>query len=114
VLATFAGYRVRGIAGALIATFALYLPAIVLMLILCHEYERLKDRTEVQAFLAGIVPAVIGLILSTAILLGSRTLLSWRGYAFALLTLLLLTKWKVPPLFVLALGAAAGTMTLLP
>jgi len=114
VLATFAGYRVRGVAGALVATFALYLPAILLMLILCHEYERLKERTEAQAFLAGIVPAVIGLILSTAILLGSRALLSWRGYAFALFTLLALTRWKVPPVFVLALGAAAGTMTLLP
>jgi chromate transporter len=114
VLATFAGYRVQGISGALVATLALYLPAIVLMLILCYQYERLKDRTEVQAFLTGIVPAVIGLILSTAILLGATTLLSWRSYAFALFTLLLLIKWKVPPVWVLALGAAAGTMKLLP
>jgi len=33
---------------------------------------------------------------------------------FALFTLLLLIKWKVPPVWVLALGAAAGTMKLLP
>jgi len=114
VLATFAGYRVRGIAGALTATFALYLPAITLMLVLCHEYERMKEHREAQSFLAGIIPAVIGLILSTAILLGSRTLVSWRGYAFAFFTLLLLIRWKVPPVFVLALGAAAGAAAVLP
>jgi chromate transporter len=114
VLATFAGYRLRGIAGALVATGALYLPAVVLMLVLCHQYERLKDRREVQAFLAGVIPAVIGLVLSTAILLASGTLHSWRAFVFAGLALLVLIRWRVHPAFVLALGAAAGTAAILP
>ena len=114
VLATFAGYRLRGIAGALVATGALYLPAVVLMLVLCHQYERLKDRRETQAFLAGIIPAVIGLVLSTAILLASGTLHSWRAFAFAGLALIVLIRWKVHPVFVLAIGAVAGTAGILP
>jgi len=114
VLATFAGYRVRGIAGALVATGALYLPAVVLMLVLSREYDRLKERREVQAFLAGVVPAVIGLMLSTAILLGSGTLLSWRAYALAGLALVLLIRWRLHPVFVLALGAAAGAAAIAP
>jgi chromate transporter len=114
VLATFAGYRLRGISGALVATGALYLPAVILMLVLCHEYERLKDRRELQAFLAGVTPAVIGLVLSTAILLASGTLHSWRAFAFASLALMVLVRWKVHPVFVLAVGAAAGTAAILP
>lgn len=114
VLATFAGYRVRGIAGALVATVALYLPAIVLMLLLSREYDRLKERREVQAFLAGVVPAVIGLMLSTAVLLASGTLLSWRAYALAGFALLLLIRWRLHPVFVLALGAAAGVSAIAP
>ena len=114
VLATFAGYRLRGIAGALVATGALYLPAVILMLVLCHQYERLKDRKETQAFLAGVIPAVIGLVLSTAIVLASGTLHSWRAFAFAGLALLVLIRWKVHPAFVLAVGAAAGTAAILP
>jgi chromate transporter len=114
VLATFAGYRLRGIAGALVATGALYLPAVILMLVLCHEYERLKDRTETQAFLAGVIPAVIGLVLSTAILLASGTLHSWRAFVFAGLALLLLIRWRLHPVFVLAMGAVAGTAGILP
>ena len=114
VLATFAGYRLRGISGALVATGALYLPAVILMLVLCHEYERLKDRKELQDFLAGVTPAVIGLVLSTAILLASGTLHSWRAFAFAGLALLVLIRWKLHPAFVLAVGAAAGTAAVLP
>ena len=114
VLATFAGYRLRGIAGALVATGALYLPAVVLMLVLCHQYERLKDRKETQAFLAGVIPAVIGLVLSTAILLASGTLHSWRSFVLAGFALLILIRWRVHPVFLLAMGAVAGTAGILP
>jgi chromate transporter len=114
VLATFAGYRLRGIAGALVATAALYLPAVILMLVLCHEYERLKDRRELQAFLTGVIPAVIGLVLSTAILLASAILHSWRAFVCAGLALLVLIRWRVHPALVLALGAMAGTAAILP
>ncbi len=114
VLATFAGYRLRGITGALVATGALYLPAVLLMLVLCHEYERLKHRKEMQAFLAGLIPAVIGLVLSTAILLASATLHSWEAFAFAGLALLVLIRWRVHPVLVLAMGAAAGATAILP
>jgi len=114
VLATFAGYRVSGIAGALVATAALYLPAIVVMLVLSREYDRLRERREVQAFLAGVVPAVIGLMLSTAVLLASGTLLSWRAYTLTGLALLLLIRWRLHPVFVLALGAVAGASAIAP
>jgi chromate transporter len=114
VLATFAGYRLRGIVGALVATGALYLPAVVLMLVLSHQYERLKNRKEAQLFLAGVIPAVIGLVLSTAILLASATLHSWRAIVFAGFALLVLIRWKVHPALVLAVAAAAGTAAILP
>ncbi|HTS05425.1 MAG TPA: chromate efflux transporter [Candidatus Eisenbacteria bacterium] len=114
VLATFAGYRLRGIAGALAATAALYFPAVIVMLILCRQYERLKSRRETQAFLAGVAPAVIGLVLSTAMLLASGTMHSWRAFAFTSLALLLLIRWRLHPALILALGAVAGTAGIRP
>ncbi len=114
VLAAFAGYRVRGPAGALVATFALYLPAVILMLALCRGYERLKGGIATRAFLAGIVPAVVGLVLSAGIVLAPGTLHSWRGYIFAALALLVLIRWRLHPALVLATGALAGVAGLLP
>ncbi len=114
VLATFAGYRLQGVTGAVAATAALYLPAVILMLMLCRQYERLKGRKETQAFLAGVNPAVIGLVLSTGILLASGTLHSWHAFAFAGLSLLLLVRWRLHPALILALGAMAGAAGMLP
>jgi chromate transporter len=114
VLATFAGYRLRGIVGAFVATGALYLPAVLLMLVLCRQYERMKDRRETQAFLAAIIPAVIGLVLSTAILLAFGTLHSWRAFVFAGLALLVLIRSRVHPVVLLGAGAVAGAAGMLP
>jgi chromate transporter len=114
VLATFAGYRLRGIVGALVATGALYFPAIIVMLILCREYERLRNRTETQAFLAGVTPAVVGLIVSTGIVLAHGTLRSWHAYGIGGLALVILIRWKVHPAFLLAMGAIAGSAGILP
>jgi chromate transporter len=102
-----------GIAGALTATLALFLPGVVLMFILCHQYERIKGGTKAQDFLAGIVPAVIGLILSAAVLLSVETLHSWQGYALAAASILLLIRWRLQPIFVLALGVLAGATSIL-
>jgi chromate transporter len=113
VLATFAGYRMLGITGAIVATAAMFLPAAVLMFILCHQYERMKRGTKVQDFLAGVVPAVIGMILSAAVLLSRETLHSWQGYVLAAASILLLIRWRLQPIFVLALGALAGATSIL-
>lgn len=113
VLATFVGYRVSGIAGALIATLALFLPGVTLMSFLCHHYERMKRETKVQDFLAGVVPAVIGLIVAAGVLLSKGALPSWPSYALAAVSLLLLVAWRLHPAFVLALGAIAGASSIL-
>ena len=79
VLATFAGFRVAGVAGALVATAALLAPAMGLMWLLSAQYERYRGEPRVQRFLAGVNPAVTGLIVSAAVLLGGSAIASWRG-----------------------------------
>ena len=114
VLATFAGYRVAGAAGALAATAALFAPATVLMLALCRGYSRFRDDDRARRFLSGVNPAISGLILSTALILASSALVSWRGCVLFGLSLLLLAGLRWRPAFVLATGAAAGYFGLLP
>ena len=112
VLATFAGYRLLGIAGALVATAALFLPGTALTFILTHQYERMRGGAKAQDFLAGVVPAVIGLILSAGVLLSKQTMRSWQDCAVSAVCLMLMIRWRVPPVFVLALGALAGALGL--
>jgi chromate transporter len=114
VLATFAGYRIAGVAGALLATAALLAPAMALMWLMSGQYERYRGDDRAQRFLAGVNPAVTGLILSAAVLLQSTAIGSWRGGIFCGLCLLLLRGFRWHPAFVLAIGAAAGYAGVLP
>lgn len=108
VLATFAGFHVAGVAGALVATVALLAPAMVLMWVISAQYERYRDDARVQAFLAGVNPAVTGLILSAAVLLGGAAIGSWRGGILCGAAWLLLERFRWHPAIVLAIGALAG------
>lgn len=114
VLATFLGYKFCGVAGALVATVGLYLPALVLMFVLCYGYGRLQGGAHFQDFFAGMTPALVGLVLSAAVLLGRRAIVSRQTALFALLACLLLVRFRWPPAVTLALGALLGVFGLLP
>jgi chromate transporter len=103
-----------GTAGALAATVALFTPGIVLMLAISRQYGRFRDDHHAQRFLAGVNPAVVGLILSAALLLGRSALVSWHGYALLAVSFCLLAGLRWPPVFMLVIGAAAGYHGLLP
>jgi chromate transporter len=114
VLATFIGYKLQGVAGALVATTGLYLPAAVTMFALSYGYGRFRGVPRFQDFLAGVTPALVGLILSAAVLLGRGTLVSWKSAVLAILAILLLERRSWPPLVVLAIGAILGVLRVLP
>ncbi len=114
VLATFAGYRAGGVFGAVVATIAIFTPGVGLMMFLSRQYERYRDDRRVRRFLTGVNPAVTGLVLSAAVLLGRTAMTSWRAWLFCGVSLYLLGKLRWHPAPVLAIGAAAGYLGALP
>jgi chromate transporter len=108
VLATFAGYRLHGIAGALVATLALFLPALSLMSLLSHFYRRLKDLRVARNLLAGLTPVVVGLIAGAAGMLAPGVSHGPAGILLLGVALVLLVRFRWHPAFVLGLGALAG------
>lgn len=108
VLATFVGYKVYGVTGALASTIALFLPAIILMLIISKSYGYLKDWYYFKFFLNGISPSVIGLVVNAALVLSLNIFQSYSAYALFLVSLLFLIRFSWHPAFVLALGAFSG------
>ncbi len=114
VLATFAGYHIAGVAGALVATAALLAPAMGLMWLVSGQYERYRGDPRAERFLRGVNPAVTGLILSAAVLLEGSAIGSWRGWILSGASLLLLRRFRWHPAFVLAIGSVAGYAGVLP
>ena len=72
--ATFVGYRVCGFWGAFFATLGVVLPSFVIILLIAAALHSLMKYAGVNAFLAGVRPCVVAMILATACTMGLSTL----------------------------------------
>jgi chromate transporter len=86
-LAAYAGYRLRGLPGALAAAAGFILPAFFLMLGLSFSYFRFGNLSWVQAVSRGLGAMVIALLLQTTWRLGRAICRHWSDYLIALLAL---------------------------
>lgn len=83
-LATFIGVKVGGtsslgvfgsILGAFVATFAVVLPSLVIIIIVTKLFDKFNKSKYVQGVLYGIKPVVVGLILSALLTVGCQVVL---------------------------------------
>jgi chromate transporter len=105
ITATFVGYRVAGILGALVATASVFAPAWLVAIAAGGSFRRMRSSPAVQAFLNGIQPAVVGLMFAAAFAMGRSGIRDWPGVVLAVASLAVLWRWKLSPGPVL-LGAA--------
>jgi chromate transporter len=111
ITATFIGYRVAGTLGALIATIAVFLPAFVMTVAAGSSLRRFRANRQVQAFLRGVTPAVVGLLIAAAWSIGRAGIHSWLGLILALFAAIVLLRFKVNPFWVI-LGAGIARVVL--
>jgi chromate transporter len=67
VTATFVGYRVAGVAGALVATAAVFLPSFVLVVAIAPWFGRLRSRPWFTPALHGALLSFVGLLVSVMV-----------------------------------------------
>ncbi|MFT4738487.1 MAG: chromate transporter [Cyclobacteriaceae bacterium] len=68
ISATFIGYKVSGIYGAVLATIGIFLPSASLMVIVSYFFSQFKEHYLVRSILAGMYPVVVAMIFSSAII----------------------------------------------
>ncbi len=105
ITATFIGYRVAGTLGALVATVSIFLPSLVLTIVAGSSLRRFRANRQVQAFLRGVTPAVVGLLVAAAWSVGRAGIHTWVGLALAVASALVLLRFRVNA-FLVILGAA--------
>lgn len=76
-VATFIGSTQGGILGSFVATLGVVLPSFIIILLICIVLKNLTKYEGVQAFVEGIRPCVIALILSTALILFLKTIFNF-------------------------------------
>lgn len=92
---TFAGYLTGGIPGAVIATFFVFLPSFILVLVGAKYIEQVRNNRFVQAFLAGVSAAVVGVILVVSLELIPGALIDPLSFVIMAIVFALITFLKV-------------------
>jgi len=73
-MATFIGSQEGGLLGSLCATIGVVLPSFIIILLVASLLKKFIKNRYVQAFLSGVKPVVVGLILSTGLMLFIKSL----------------------------------------
>jgi len=98
-----------GVAGAVLALAAIFLPGMLLLLGTLPFWDALRSRPRAQAAMRGVNAAVVG-VLAAALYTPVWTSAVHRpmDFGLALTGFVLLAVWRAPPLVVVILGGVAG------
>lgn len=111
--ATYIGYEIGGFWGSVVATFAVCLPSLMLMLFLTWFFLRHRENRFIQMVVKSVGPIVVGMIASAAlIMISPRTGSSESfidGWSWVLFAACLYGSYrKVNPILMIVLSAVAG------
>jgi len=112
-VATLVGWRVAGLAGALVATAGMCGPSSLLTFVTVGVWYRFRNAAWRATVQAGLVPVTAGLIMAAAALLLRTTSAAWGTGALTLAAVVLFLFTRVHPLAVLGAAAALGALGVL-
>ncbi|MBX7141491.1 MAG: chromate efflux transporter [Chitinophagales bacterium] len=86
----YAGNKLKGTWGAVIAAFAVVLPSFLLMTLLSFLYQKYGDIPQVKQFFKGFVPAVAAVIVSVAWRMAKQNVKGWVEFVLVALSIVAL------------------------
>lgn len=106
--ATFIGYLIAGVPGAVLATIAIFLPGFVFVAISNPYIPRLRHSAWLAAVLDGVVAASLGLMAAVTIDLARRSIVDIPTALIAVIAAGLLVLYKVNSTWLIIGGGIAG------
>ena len=102
------GWKIAGFLGALATTLPVLVPSSTLTLFVAHLHARHPTAAFGMAIRRGLTPITIGLIFASGWILLHAASHDWRGYVLSAITVAVVMRSALNPLWLLAAGAAAG------
>lgn len=107
--AAYIGMVIGGVGGALWATFAIFLPAFLLLLGALPFWISISEHPKLRGAIAGMNASVIGILTAAFFTpIVSDTISGVADGMFAILLFILLVKWKLKPSSIVMLGIVIG------
>jgi chromate transporter len=105
LLVTLIGWQVGGIAGAAVATFAIFAPTAVMTFYIATVWDRFKGARWHRVVEAGLKPVAAGTVLASVWVLLSALDGGWPAQAVAVVSTAVLIATPMNPLIILSGGA---------
>ena len=94
ITATFIGYHVAAIFGALLATLAIFTPSLIAMIALADIHGRVQNLKIVKVIVKGFLSGFIGLLVAVTLQFAFKSLISWQTWLIFALTIIWLMVLK--------------------
>jgi len=112
-ISIFAGYRLRGVPGAIVATVGSCMSPFLIILLIATIFIDYADNPVVQRVFAGMRPAVVALILVPMITMARKGCKVWWQWILAATALCAVAFLKVSPVYVLLVVIVASAAVVL-
>lgn len=107
--ATFVGYQVGGVTGAVLATLGIFLPSFLFVWLLNPLVPKLRSSKWARGFLDGVNVGAVAVMVAVTLMLMKTTLVDYRSWIIAVAAFLIVFVWKKNNAVLLVLfGAIAG------
>ena len=100
-MSIFAGYKMRGFKGSLVATLGSTLPSFLIILIIAMFLTGYQDNPVVVRIFKGIRPVVVSLILVPMINMARKGNKTWWAWAISAATLFMVAFMNFSPIYIL-------------
>ena len=107
-IATFSGYKRKGIPGGIIATIGVVVPGVSLMLLISLFIKRFAEYPIVQHAFSGIRLAVCALILDTTVKLFKGFWKDYKALIISIAAFVLSAIFSVSPVYIIPVAGLAG------
>jgi chromate transporter len=107
--ATFVGYQIQGVQGAMAATLGIFLPSFIFVWILNPLIPKLRSSKITAAFLDAVNVAAVAVMLVVTLMLAKEVLLDWKSLIIASISFYIyFFQKKVSVVYLVLCGAILG------
>ena len=106
--ATFIGFKLKGVIGAITATLGVVFPSVVIITIITAYFKQFQDYELVKHAFGGIRPAVAALVLNAVAKMWNKSIKDRIGIAVFFIAFLFIAFTKISPIVIIICSATLG------
>ena len=107
-ISIFAGYRLRGVKGSVVATLGSVLPSFVAILLIAMFFTAFKDNPVVERIFKGIRPVVIALIAVPMLSMARKGHKTWWAWLRSVVALVWVAFLGISPVYIFLVTLVLG------